>query len=49
MTLYLDTSALLKRYIDEPDLELAVELLSSDPELRQTQVARSLGLVVDES
>lgn len=30
MTLYADTSALLKRYIDEPDSERAVELLSSD-------------------
>ncbi|MEO7429013.1 MAG: type II toxin-antitoxin system VapC family toxin [Acidimicrobiales bacterium] len=30
MTLYADTSALLKRYIDEPDSERAVELLGSD-------------------
>ncbi len=30
MTLYADTSALLKRYIDEPDSERAVELLASD-------------------
>lgn len=33
MTLYVDTSALLKRYIDEPDSERAVELLTSDPVL----------------
>lgn len=33
MTLYADTSALLKRYVDEPDSERAVELLVSDPEL----------------
>lgn len=30
MTLYADTSALLKRYIDEADSERAVELLASD-------------------
>lgn len=33
MTLYVDSSALLKRYVDEPDSELAVELLGSDPAL----------------
>lgn len=33
MTLYADTSALLKRYVDEPDSERAIELLTSDPEL----------------
>lgn len=33
MTLYVDTSALLKRYLEEVDSERAVELLSSDPEL----------------
>jgi uncharacterized protein len=33
VTLYADTSALLKRYVDEPDSERAVELLGSDPEL----------------
>lgn len=31
MTLYADTSALLKRYVEEPDSERAVELLTSDP------------------
>jgi predicted nucleic acid-binding protein len=30
MTLYADSSALLKRYIDEPDSDRAVELLRSD-------------------
>lgn len=30
MTLYADTSALLKRYVDEPDSDRAVELLTSD-------------------
>lgn len=33
MTLYADTSALLKRYVEEPDSERAVELLLSDPVL----------------
>lgn len=33
MTQYVDTSALLKRYVDEPDSDRAVELLVSDPEL----------------
>lgn len=47
MTTYVDTSALLKRYVDEPDSDRAVELLASDPELvtgRHTvvEVRRSL-------
>ena len=33
MTLYVDSSALLKRYIDEPDSDRAVELLAADPVL----------------
>lgn len=33
MTLYVDSSALLKRYVDEPDSDRAVELLTSDPTL----------------
>lgn len=33
MTLYADSSALLKRYVDEPDSDRAVDLLASDPEL----------------
>lgn len=32
MTLYADSSALLKRYVDEPDSERADELLTSDAE-----------------
>lgn len=32
MTLYIDTSAVLKRYLDEPDSEAAETLLASDPE-----------------
>ncbi len=31
MTTYVDTSALLKLYVDEPDSELAVELVNADP------------------
>jgi predicted nucleic acid-binding protein len=33
MSLYVDSSALLKRYVDEPDSELADSLLGSDPSL----------------
>jgi hypothetical protein len=33
VTLYADSSALLKRYVEEPDSERAVELLAGDPEL----------------
>lgn len=33
MTLYLDSSALLKRYIDEPDSDHFDEILRSDPSL----------------
>lgn len=33
MSLYVDSSALLKRYIDEPDSEAADALLRSDPVL----------------
>ncbi len=31
MTLYVDSSALLKRYVDEPDSEAADAMLASDP------------------
>lgn len=33
MSLYVDSSALLKRYVDEPDSEAAEALLRSDPSL----------------
>ena len=33
MTTYVDSSALLKRYVDEPDSATADELLSADPVL----------------
>lgn len=32
MTLYVDSSALAKRYVDEPDSELVERLLLSDPD-----------------
>jgi predicted nucleic acid-binding protein len=48
VTSYVDTSALLKRYIEEPDSGRVDELLASDPELvtaRHTvvEVRRNLG------
>jgi len=33
LSLYVDSSALLKRYVDEPDSDLVEELLRSDPDL----------------
>jgi predicted nucleic acid-binding protein len=33
VTTYVDTSALLKRYVDEPDSDRANELLAADPTL----------------
>ncbi|HEX9681710.1 MAG TPA: type II toxin-antitoxin system VapC family toxin [Acidimicrobiales bacterium] len=52
MTLYVDTSALLKRYIDEPDSDRAEALLASDPDLvtgRHTlvEVRRNLARLLD--
>jgi predicted nucleic acid-binding protein len=52
MTLYVDSSALLKRYIDEPDSGRAVELLNSDSTLvtgRHTivEVRRNLSRLLD--
>lgn len=51
MTLYVDSSALLKRYVDEPDSDRAVELLTTDPTLvtgRHTvvEVRRNLARVL---
>ena len=52
MTLYADSSALLKRYVDEPDSDRAVELLMSDPAAvtgRHTvvEVRRNLARLLD--
>ncbi len=52
MSLYVDSSALLKRYIDEPDSDLAADLLASDDSLltaRHTvvEVRRNLARLLD--
>lgn len=54
MSLYVDSSALLKRYVDEPDSETAEALLRSDPSLltaRHTivEVRRNLARLLSES
>lgn len=38
MTLYVDSSALIKRYVDEPDSDAAEAILLSDPEWVTAQV-----------
>ncbi len=38
MTLYVDSSALLKRYIDEHDSDVAVELMHTDPVLLTSRI-----------
>lgn len=53
MTLYVDSSALVKRYVDEPDSDLAISLLDSDPSLvtgRHTliEVRRNLTRLLEE-
>ncbi len=53
MSLYVDSSALLKRYVNEPDSDAAEELLQSDSDLltgRHTtvEVRRNLARLVDE-
>jgi predicted nucleic acid-binding protein len=53
VSLYVDSSALLKRYVDEPDSEAAESLLRSDPSLltaRHTivEVRRNLARLLDE-
>ncbi|HWI06195.1 MAG TPA: type II toxin-antitoxin system VapC family toxin [Solirubrobacteraceae bacterium] len=53
MSLYVDSSALLKRYVDEPDSDEADALLASDPSLltaRHTivEVRRNLARLLDE-
>jgi predicted nucleic acid-binding protein len=54
VSLYVDSSALLKRYVDEPDSEAAEALLASDPALltaRHTsvEVRRNLARLLDET
>jgi predicted nucleic acid-binding protein len=53
VSLYVDSSALLKRYVDEPDSETAESLLRSDPSLltgRHTivEVRRNLARVLEQ-
>lgn len=53
MSLYVDSSALLKRYVDESDSDVAERLLRSDPSLltaRHTivEVRRNLARLLDE-
>ena len=52
MTLYVDSSALLKRYVDEHDSEAAVELMATDPVLltsriTEVEVRRNLSRLLD--
>jgi uncharacterized protein len=54
VSLYVDSSALLKRYVDEPDSEAADALLGSDPALitaRHTvvEVRRNLARLLEEA
>jgi predicted nucleic acid-binding protein len=54
MSLYVDSSALLKRYIDEPDSDAAEALLRSDPDpltARHSivEVRRNLARLLDEA
>ncbi|MBA3749103.1 MAG: type II toxin-antitoxin system VapC family toxin [Solirubrobacterales bacterium] len=53
MSLYVDSSALLKRYVDEPDSDAANAILASDPSLltaRHTivELRRNLARLLDE-
>ena len=52
MTLYVDTSALLKRYVQEHDSEVAVRLMSSDPvlvtsRLTEVELRRNLSWLLE--
>ena len=54
MTLYVDSSALLKRYVDEHDSEAAVSLMATDPVLvtsrfTEIEVRRNLTRLLDGS
>lgn len=52
MTLYVDSSALLKRYVDEHDSAAAVDLMATDPvlvtsRLTEVEVRRNLARLLD--
>lgn len=54
MTLYVDTSAVLKRYFAEPDMEQAIELMAAHPvlvtsALTELEGYRNLSLHLDAS
>lgn len=52
MSLYVDSSALLKRYVDEHDSDVAVSVMASDPvlvtsRLTEVEVRRNLARLLD--
>lgn len=52
MTLYVDTSALMKRYVSEPDSDVAEQLMGSDPvlvtsRLTEIELRRNLTRLVE--
>ena len=52
MTLYVDTSALLKRYFDERDSDVAEQLMATDPvlvtsRLTEVELRRNLARLLD--
>ena len=52
MTLYVDTSALMKRYVSEPDSDIAEQLMGSDPvlvtsRLTEIELRRNLTRLVE--
>ena len=52
MTLYVDSSALMKRYVDEHDSDLAVEMMATDPvlvtsRLTEIEVRRNLSRLLE--
>jgi predicted nucleic acid-binding protein len=54
LTLYIDSSALLERYVEEHDSEAAVRLMSDDPvlvtcRLTEVEVRRNLSRLLDGS
>jgi uncharacterized protein len=52
VTLYVDSSALLKRYVDEHDSDAAIELMTTDPvivtsRITEIEVRRNLARLLD--
>lgn len=53
MTLYVDSSALMKRYVDERDSAVAIELMATDPvlvtsRLTEVEVRRNLARLLSD-